>query len=273
MSKFLGCSLPKTSGLDTRRSSPGIAEPSPKIEALASDLLLRVLAVSQEGCVEGIAFLPGNRGGKAEPMVVNPALWDRKKRFEKAAAEYACGSGDQRLTQQDTCLGFPTTVVAFDGLLKAQTAPEPCARGLELSIDQARIAEAIAELRGGLEDLGLAHDLVEVPNVVLVAEEDQVPGATSQCVGKVATGTARPWVLKDHPFKGGCGKCGFGDGDRCIGGGIVGEDELVRQTALRQDAAQLSFEERGALVGRQGDGDAATRRNDLCHRPRLQRRP
>ena len=102
------------------------------------------------------------------------------------------------------------------------------------------------------------------PHVVLVAQCDQVAGAGADRLLEIAHDAERFRVLQDDELETPgillevAVDLGAHRLDGLIGGGIIGQDELVRRDGLFQDAAHLLRNEGSAVVGAQRDGNRET---------------
>ena len=105
------------------------------------------------------------------------------------------------------------------------------------------------------EMIGDAADLVGMPDVVLVRDEDDVARAFAERGREIPVEAEVLAVAREFDREGrGLGEFAhqpFGP----VGRAIVVDDELIRQPRLRGNAVELLPDEPLAIIGRHGDGD------------------
>lgn len=109
-----------------------------------------------------------------------------------------------------------------------------------------------------LLDRGAAlGELVGRPDVVLVAVGDERARAEGEGAVEVIEYPELGRVRVDANGEWGPAGEGFEQGDRAVGRDVVADDELGGEACLAGDAIELGLEVGLAVIGRQGDGDAA----------------
>ncbi|MCY1199833.1 hypothetical protein D9M72_112500 [compost metagenome] len=100
------------------------------------------------------------------------------------------------------------------------------------------------------------------PDVVLIAQRNQLTGACADGLLEILDDAQRRGVLEDPqrhgmlwPLGGAFSNDGTHHIDRTIARGIVGQDDLDRRTALKADAANLLAQEARAVVRAQRNGN------------------
>ena len=145
--------------------------------------------------------------------------------------------------------------VAVD-LGDADVAEHGPPRRPERLVDDRRVAAGEANVRRSLQKAGHPADLVRVPAVVLIAEEDDVAGGELDAAREVAGDAAAIDVhFNSNVRRRRSNAMGVRDRDRVVGGSIVEDYDLVRRPDLVDDASELHVEMPAAVVGRQDDGD------------------
>ncbi len=110
----------------------------------------------------------------------------------------------------------------------------------------------------GLEHRDQLPQLVGAPDVVLIAQCDQVGAGIDRCgetVREVRHDAARSRVGRDEGVAVEPGESGAGDRDGVVRGLVIRDDDEIRLPTLRQDARELLPEVRGAVVGAHHHGD------------------
>jgi hypothetical protein len=210
-----------------------------------------VAAVVDQGLGEDPAHAE-EVGQSVEPGVVPVvARRDRQERGEEVAADRGAAAGDEvvgRAAHAPPVEEFGRPRVGQVGV------------GDDAVVDeQARVGML-------LEGAEHALDLLRQPDVVLVAEKDDVAAAGRERPIEVQ-GVAEPTLPDEQPDgEGGVATEGLEEVQRPVRRAVVRDHELVGAPRLLDDAAELRLDVRPAVEGghRHGDGGAAP-----VHRPIL----
>jgi hypothetical protein len=98
-------------------------------------------------------------------------------------------------------------------------------------------------------------NFVRKPHIVLIAQEDYIPGAQGHGSLEVPGDTKPGLISIDPDRKRGAGLKTLQDLQGFVSRAIVGDDQLVRLVRLADKAVQLFLKIPGAVAGRHGNRD------------------
>ena len=120
-----------------------------------------------------------------QPFVVAPARRDRQRFGQQPTAQRTGGTGDE-VAQQDRVDRKARAFQLDLGRMDHQYLQQLVAQRRALRVHQPRIAVQQQQARVGVEALHVAADTPRMPDIILVAKEQDVGLATHQCVGEIA---------------------------------------------------------------------------------------
>src|ERR1700734_3219993 len=153
---------------------------------LKADLLRAVDAIVNQGLVNWPQVRESG-DHQSDPFVMNPANVYGQKTLAQSCAEHHRGSGYKPVLCQENKLPSHQVMLAFSG--KAKLLPKRRTEGAVLLIDNIRIREDQTCLRMSHELLLRALKTIGVPDVILVAERDQISATQPNGLLKILCGT------------------------------------------------------------------------------------